>query len=351
MADMNTNKKFLYIRWFLLRFGLVVYDIFAVSFSYYLALLVRFYVNHEFNIWAIKYVPAFFRFAPVYACCCLIVFAALGLYKSLWKYASMNDMNRIILASVITCGIQVLGTLLFVMRMPLTYYALGAAFQFVLITISRFSYRLLLIESGRLSRFKHGRHQSIRVLVVGSGESSRTVIKHLERDDTHMFYPACVVDFENTELRGTMAGVPVTGGIDRLKSAVKKYRIDRVVLADSAMPDQLRKEVREICKEIGVAVQNFSEFFQSASGKIPLKMLLEYVDGPIVLKIGNNEFHYQDPEQAAISMTEKYIVSSVSVKEGVLQIELAQDVLLLNDVQAEWVDRYREETGEDISFF
>ena len=177
------------------------------------------------------------------------------------------------------------------------------------------------------------------------------MIKHLERDVNNTLYPACVLDFGNTEFRGTMAGVPVTGGIDRLKSAVKKYRIDRVVLADSAMPDQIRKEVREICKEIGVAVQNFSEFFQSTSGKIPLKMLLEYVDGPVVLKIGKDAFSYQDPEQAATSTAEKYIVSSVSVKEGALQIELVQDVLLLNDVQADWVESYREETGEDISFF
>lgn len=351
MAGSDMSRRYLYIRWFLLRFGLVVYDLFAVSFAYYLALLVRFYVNYEFNIWAVKYVPAFFRFAPFYACCCLAVFAALGLYKSLWKYASLNDMNRILLASVITCGIQILGTLLFIMRMPLTYYVLGAAFQFVLITISRFSYRLFLIEKGRLSRFNQRRRQSIRVLVVGSGESCRTVIKHLERDVNNTLYPACVLDFGNTEFRGTMAGVPVTGGIDRLKSAVKKYRIDRVVLADSAMPDQIRKEVREICKEIGVAVQNFSEFFQSTSGKIPLKMLLEYVDGPVVLKIGKDAFSYQDPEQAATSTAEKYIVSSVSVEEGALQIELVQDVLLLNDVQADWVERYREETGEDISFF
>ena len=64
----NTNRRYLYIRWFLLRFSLVIYDIFAVNFAYYLALLVRFYVNYEFNIWAVRYVPAFFQFAPFYTC-------------------------------------------------------------------------------------------------------------------------------------------------------------------------------------------------------------------------------------------------------------------------------------------
>ena len=117
------------------------------------------------------------------------------------------------------------------------------------------------------------------------------------------------------------------------------------------MPEQIRKEVRMICKEIGVAVQSFSEYFQSSSGKIYLKTMLEYVSGPVVLKIGQDEFAYDNSEQAALSTTEKYVVSSVFAKEGVLQLELVQDVLLPNDVQADWVEYYREETGEDISFF
>lgn len=351
MADLMTNRKFLYIRWFLLRFGLVVYDLFAVSVSYYLALLVRFYVNYEFNIWAVKYVPAFFRFAPYYGVSCLVVFAALGMYKSLWKYASLSDMNRILTASILTCAIQVAGTLLFVMRMPLSYYGLGAAFQFVLITISRFSYRLLLIERDRISKWKSKKQGSIRIMIVGTGESSRTVIKHLERDMNNVLCPACVVDFEHDTLRGTMVGIPVIGGVNNLEHAARKYQVDRVVLADSAMPEQIRKEVRMICKEIGVAVQSFSEYFQSSSGKIYLKTMLEYVSGPVVLKIGQDEFAYDNSEQAALSTTEKYVVSSVFAKEGVLQLELVQDVLLPNDVQADWVEYYREETGEDISFF
>lgn len=351
MVNLTANKTYLYIRWFLLRFCLVIYDLVAVSIAYYLALLVRFYVNYEFNIWAVKYVPAFFQFAPFYGVSCLVVFAALGLYKSLWKYASLSDMNRILLASAITCTIQILGTLVFVMRMPLSYYGLGAAFQFVLIAISRFSYRLFLIEKAKLSRFKHRKHQIVRVLVVGSGEFCRTVIKHLDRDLHNLIRPVCVIDVENTAIRGTMAGVPVFGGIDKLKNTVKKYKIDRVVLADSVLPEEIRKEVREICKEIDVAVQNVSEFFQSTTNKIPLKTLLEYTAGPVVLKINGEELLYEDPMQASVRTTEKYIVSAVSVKEGAIQIELVQDVLLLNDVQAEWVERYREETGEDISFF
>ena len=349
MADLHRNRKHIYLRWFLLRLGLVLFDIFAVNAAYFLALVVRFYVNYEFNIWAVRYVPAFFEFAPLYTVCALVIFWLLGLYKSLWKYASLSDMNRILGASAVTCVIHVAGTLLFVMRMPLTYYVLGAAFQFVLITVSRFSYRLLVIE--RESFFKTRNRNVANVLVVGLGESSRTVIKHLNRDPDSMAKPVCAIDISNTEFSGTMAGVPVLGGVEKIPNAVRKYRVDRILVADTIVPPEVRSAVKESCKELNIPVQDFSGYFQSTPSRIPLKSLLEYVDGPVLIEIGENRMRYVSAEQALADISEKYIVASVYATSDALCIRLIQDVLRPNDVQADWVQEYQKETGEDISFF
>lgn len=349
MTDLHVNRRYIYIRWFLLRLGMILFDILAVNAAYYLALVVRFYVNFEFNVWAVKYVPAFFQFSPAYTVFCLIVFWALGLYNSLWKYASLNDLNRIVMASAITCVVHILGTLLFVMRMPITYYALGAVFQFVLITISRFSYRLIVIERDKI--FKHNKQGGFNVMVVGVSESSRTVVKHLERDLASAARPVCVIDFSNSELRGTMAGVPVIGGIDKIKPAVKKYRVDQILLADSIMPSEIRKAVRDICKEIDIPVQEFSGYFQSMPSRIPLRSLLNYVEGPVEIEINGTAMRFSDASQAVLDSESKYIVVSVQAESGVLRIKLIQDVLLPNDTQADWVQDYQKETGEDISFF
>lgn len=343
------NKKYIYIRWFLLRLSLILFDILAVNVAYYLALVVRFYVNYEFNIWAVGYVPMFFEFAPYYTVCALAVFAVFGLYKSLWKYAGLSDMNRILGASATTCVIQILGSLLLVGRMPLTYYTLGVAFQFVFIAVSRFSYRLLVLERERF--FKHRKHDAVNVLVVGMGESSRTVIKHLERDPESMAKPVCVIDISNTEFNGTMAGIPVLGGTERIPGAVRKYHVDRVLVADTIVSWETREEVKRICKELDVPVQNFSGYFQSVPSRIPLRSMLEYVDGPVVIELKDMQTCYEVAGNAAKDISEKYIVASVCVWEGKLCIRLIQDVLQPNDMQADWVQLYQEETGEDISFF
>lgn len=349
MAESDNKKKYMRIRWFLLRFGLAVYDVFAVNLAYFFALLIRFYVAFEFNEWAVKYVSAFLRFAPYYTVACLVVFAAFGLYNSLWKYAGMNDMNRILYSSAITCVIQIAGTVACVMRMPLTYYALGAALQFVMITISRFSYRLLMIERGKFAKYKD--KNAVNVLIVGDGESSRTVIKHLDRDLAAAIRPVCVVDVTNAEFQGNMGGVPVLGGIEKIPDALEKYQIARVVLADFSMSAEARRQVKEMCRKDDITVQDFSEYFHIVPSRIPLKTLLEYVEGPVELEIDRERFVYETGAKAMAEIHGKYIVSTVSAEADILRIKLNHDVLRPNDTQAEWVKTYREETGEDISFF
>jgi FlaA1/EpsC-like NDP-sugar epimerase len=349
VSDATANKKYIYIRWCLLRLGLVLFDILAVNAAYYLALVVRFYVNFEFNVWAIKYVPAFFDFAPYYTVCALIVFGFFGLYKSLWKYAGLSDMNRIIGACAITCVIHIVGTLVFVMRMPITYYAFGAAFQFVFLAISRFSYRLLVIEWGNF--FKRRKHDTVKVLVVGMGESSRTVIKHLERDHDSMAKPVCMIDISNTEFRGTMAGVPVIGGVEKIPEAIRKYRVDRILIADTIVPQKIRNAVKTTCRQLDIPVQDFSGYFQSTPSRIPLRSVLEYVDGPVVIEVDGNKTRYADASQAEAGIAEKYIVAAIYAQNDIPCIRLNRDVLRPNDIQADWVRDYQEETGEDISFF
>ena len=50
-------------------------------------------------------------------------------------------------------------------------------------------------------------------MVVGVGESSRIVMKHLDRDVTGNTHTACVLDFEHNEFGGMMDGILEKGHI------------------------------------------------------------------------------------------------------------------------------------------
>lgn len=345
----NGKKTNVYIRYFLIRFALAAFDILAVNAAYFCALLVRYYVAFEFNEWAVPYVNSLIKFAPFYTVSCLVVFWIFKLYNSRWKYASLNDMNRILAANLITCIIHVAGSVIFVMRMPLSYYVLGAVIQFVLIAGSRFSYRILNIERIHVRKLRNT--TSINVMIVGAGESSRIVLKHLERDTDSAARPVCMIDLHGDEYGSLVAGIPVVCGADKMASSIRKYGVECVILADSIMPYDTRKEIKGICKDMGIEVQDFTGYFQNSRGTVSLRNLLEYSKGAVELVINGKSHRFVNGEQALMSVTGKYMIHSVYAKEDYLVIELSKDILVPNDVHEEWIKSYEKETGEDISFF
>ena len=93
MTDANVNKRYIYIRWFLLRFCLVIFDILAVNVAYYMALVVRFYVHDEFAGLAARYIPAFMEVAPYYTVCALVIFGLFGLLSTMAMLGRTAPIN------------------------------------------------------------------------------------------------------------------------------------------------------------------------------------------------------------------------------------------------------------------
>lgn len=350
-AHESTDNYWTYIRirWFVIRFAMVLFDVLAVNLAYFLALVVRFYVGGQMNIYATWCFPAFKTFAPYYTVCCIVVFVFFRLYSGMWKYAGINDMNRIIGANAVTCLIQVGGTLLFVTRMPITYYALGAMIQFLFIACSRFSYRLISAE--KTVALKGGRQAELRVMIVGAGETARIVRKELDRDRTNAARPVCMFTCANENTGDLMDGIPVVSGMEKLEWAIQKYGVDCAILADSIMTEQTRNKIKTVCQEAGVGVQNFSAYLQLDGSELALIKLMQYTSGPVEIVIDGRAQAYSDGEQAVMSIEGKYDVQSVSAHEGKIVVEVSRHQVVLNNLNEDWVQKVEQETGETISFF
>lgn len=155
------------LHWQNVTFFLVVYDILAVTASYFFALLLRF--DLRFSMIPISYLEAWIKFAPIYAIIAILVFWALRLYKSIWRFASFTELKRITLATIITCIFHVIAITVMINiigyqfnRMPISYYVMGTAFQFMLTVGVRFAYRFVLLL--RSSKYDE---RSARVMLVG----------------------------------------------------------------------------------------------------------------------------------------------------------------------------------------
>ena len=347
-TDHKQNEKNKKIKWLINKGILVVFDLVAVNLSYFLALFFRFFINNQFRPVADQYIPVFREFAPFYTGICLITFFAFRLYSSTWKYAGINDFNRILFANLVTAAAHVAGTLIFWKRMPITYYFLGAVIQLILIVLSRFVFRLASVEKNKLARKGKA---SLNVMIAGVGETAGIVRRQIENSQENVARPVVMFSHRDGEARGMMDGIPVVGGMDRLKDAIEKYHVECLILADSLMPEEIRKKIKEICREANTDVQDFSGYFQNEGGSFSLKRLLEYTTGPVTVVTEGKAQTYENGEQALMAQTGKSAVRMVSANDGRLVIEISSKPFVLNDVNQDWVKDVEQETGEAISFF
>lgn len=346
MPDKNNVSKAIYIRWFVLRAILIIYDIVAINASFYLALLTRFYVAQEVSNGASAYFTTFSKYAPIYTVFCLVIFAGFRLYSGIWKAAGLSDLNRIFISNGICFAGHVAGTLLFGIRMPVTFYCIGAVIQLCLITICRFSYSLVLIEK---KRFSGKSAVAVNTMIIGVGDTARSAVRAMEQDSA--VHPVCMVDYRNESFGVTFDGVPVVSGVANMAAAIEKYQVKLILMASLSMPQEVRDQIQKVCAQCGVESQDYVGYFQNIGSGISLRALAECCTGPVEIVVGGSSRRFENCEQAMLSITGKYIVKSVSAKGNVLLIELIAHDVAQNDLNEEWVKTQEAETGEEISFF
>lgn len=288
----------------------VLFDLIAVNLSYYLAFYFRFYVNLKLGLEnAEKYRDAFLGFAPFYSILAIIIFALWKLYGGLWRYAGVNDMNRIIGANLCTAVVYVAGTAAFFVRMPIAYYAVGGILQFVFVVIIRFCYRALMVEKKKLR--SRGLTKT-NTIVVGSGEDGRRVVKNLEETDSYR--PVAVIGSST----GTMDGVPIIS-----LDVIDWKDIGAVFIADPLLPSSIRNEIKALADKAGAELHDYTGYFSNLGGKLSVTELLAVIHNPLVVTIDEKETEYKNGQAALAALTGKYEVVKLS-SDGKIILELKQ---------------------------
>lgn len=313
---------------------IVLLDIVAVNAAYFLALLLRFYVNFEFRPTVSYYLTDWLHFTPFYTVLSILIFAVWRLYGGMWRFAGINDMNRIIGANACTIVVQIVGTALFIRRMPITYYILGAIFQFLFVALIRFGYQILLVEKKKVV----GRNTpTVPSMVIGAGETARKALHHLE--DTP-FRATVVVD--EKAAGKSLDGVEIVAGFEKALPSVRA-----VFIADPNLTAEKRKEIKDACDAAGIELQDYTGYLSNLGGRIPTSSMLELVKGPVTLVIDGEEKKYLSGEEAIKSLKDRYDIRSI---EGA-KITLAKPSSTAYVGYDAWAQQHKEQTGEDVSFF
>ena len=135
------RKKRKLEHWQVISLYLIIYDVIAVNAAYFLGLWFRF--DCTYSAIPGEYLSTYLKFAPWYTIFSILVFWALRLYNSVWRFASYSELIRVGLATVITFLFQIIGITFTFRLMPMSYYLFGVIIQFCLTVGIRFSYRYM----------------------------------------------------------------------------------------------------------------------------------------------------------------------------------------------------------------
>ncbi len=248
--------------WQVIAVYLMVYDILAVNLAYFAALLLRF--DGRFSMIRKDYLEAWMKFAPVYSIFCIAVFWFLRLYKSLWRFASYDELMRVVAATAITAVFHDTCITVFVQRMPFSYYVFGVILQFLLILGIRFSYRFILLERSRRDRVQ----KEERVMLIGAGSAGRMILQDIDRKREKNERVCCIIDDNPNKWSRFVDGVPIAGGRDDILANVEKYQIDKIYVAIPSLPSEDKRDILNICKETDCELRNLPDVIRFETGEV-----------------------------------------------------------------------------------
>lgn len=247
--------------WHIIAGLLMVYDALSLAFSYFIALWLRF--DLRYTTIDYPYLEAWKHFLPLYILFSLAVFWYLKLYKSIWRFASYSELLRVSVATIISALFHTVGITLLYIRMPISYYFIGALLQYVAVLGIRFSYRfILLIRKIRVKQVNS------RIMVIGAGSAGQMLIRDIQRAGEVDGEVVCIIDDNQNKWGRTIDNIPVVGGRENILEMVEKYSIDKIFLAIPSATAQQRRDILNICNETSCELKNLPGMYQLVLGQV-----------------------------------------------------------------------------------
>lgn len=193
-----------------------------------------------------------------------------GLYRGVWRFASLPDLARIIKA-IMMGSLLTLLTIFLISRLqylPRSVIPLYSILMVLVLGGSRFIYR----------GFKDKRYISQndqRVLIVGAGLAGESLVRDLLRKTENHYIPVAFVDDDPKKQGREVHGIRVAGVCADIPEIVKRWGVDMILIAvPSAKAIDMRR-IAAICESTQKPVRTLPGMNDLVSGLVSVKNLRE----------------------------------------------------------------------------
>jgi len=199
-----------------------------------------------------------------------IIFWLTGLYRGIWRYASLPDLKRILFS--VTLASLAVPTFFLVVALevpvPRSVFLMMPILLVVMMGGSRLSYRLW--KEGRLRRVDLAGNAK-PVLVLGTGSVAASLLKDLAQS-AH-WRVVGLLDNDGKARGREIVGTKVLGGIDEISRLATSLGVSQAIIAMPEETHQTRKRAVDVCASAGIQVMTVPSYADLVSGKVSISAL------------------------------------------------------------------------------
>jgi len=200
--------------------------------------------------------------------CKLILLHSFGQFRSVLSYFALADFGGVV------CSMSAVSGLMLVLWFgavetaapPRGVILMDFVLSVSLLSAFRLSLRVVRnwSEAGQVAVGVEER----RVAIIGAGDVGEALAKDLLSRNGSGLRPVFFLDEDPTKIGRSVHGLPVYGPLEKLYQYATATRVNELVIAMSAPPPRLVKEIVELGRKIGATTQIVPSLTQLATGQV-----------------------------------------------------------------------------------
>lgn len=233
------------------------HDLFAIVLAWYLAFLLRF--NFELpDDYAYSVLTGLYWVVPLY----FGLFYLFGLYRGIWRYASLNDLQHLLSAVMLGGVLATLVVFIFgVGMMPRSVLLLHPMLLAFVMGGSRFAYRSW--KEHRL--YGPTKLRGNPVVIIGAGEAADSLLREIHRSG--QWYPVGIIDDSPGKTGRRLRGLPISGPIDTVCEVATCLGAEHAIIAMPGARPAERRRAAELASSAGLTVMTVPSYDDLLSGR------------------------------------------------------------------------------------
>ncbi|KGP74561.1 polysaccharide biosynthesis protein [Pontibacillus yanchengensis] len=250
------------------RLALLIFiDSMIVSFSIYMS---HFFLNPYYAIF-----DNTILMSSIILLVCHHLFSwLLGMYRKVWRYASMEELVGIII--VVTSSIAITAVIQLITIGAIYERALTVTWMLHILLIGgvRFAWRyyktygVTFRPKGKRVNVIKNNENIQRTLIVGAGSAGQMLARQMKNNKEEHSQLIGFVDDDETMHGLSISGIPVLGGAHQLSSIAEARNIDHIVIAMPSVELHRRKEVIQQAQAVVKNVQTLPMIEDIAMGNV-----------------------------------------------------------------------------------